>query len=100
MPLCSAEEVCPEGDLGERAAGSQDLVGRVCQATKVLSANSVKAKIERCVAELTGEKIDAGRTDVKNFLQRGLSMRFAHVQRRAEPDDEKASQFIEGNISM
>lgn len=56
----------------------------------------LKVEIERRVAELTGEKIDAGRTYVKNFLQRqGLSMRSPHVQRRAKPDDEKVAQFIE-----
>ena len=55
----------------------------------------LKVEIERRVEELTGAKIDAGRTFVKNFLQRqGLSMRSPHVQRRTKPDDEKVAQFL------
>ena len=55
----------------------------------------IKVEIEWRIEELTGEKIDAGRTSVKKFLQwQGLSMRSPHVQRRTKPDDENVSQFI------
>ena len=87
QPLKISAEV--EAQVADRIREEFIQEGRYCPKAVV------KAKVEEHVAEITGSKIEAGRTFLDNFLDRqGLSMRMPHVRRRTLPDDDQVASFL------